>query len=60
MTQSQCIKVFTKDDGEFIHELRRAATDDMSKAMNPYHLALSDGLLYVTDRANQCVVVFEG
>ena len=55
----KCIKVFTKEAGEFVREVRRAAADDMSE-LKPNFLTVSDGLLYAADLNNQEVAVFEG
>ncbi len=54
-----CIKVYTKEDGKFVRELRRSASDGVRELV-PYFLAVSDGLLYATDGGNQDVAVFEG
>ena len=58
VTSRMCIKVFTKADGAFIREVKRAATEATSE-MQPRCLSISDGVLYVTDTANQCIALFE-
>ena len=60
VTSNNCIKVFAKEGGAFVREVRRAAADGMREG-NPNYLALGgDGCLYATDCRNQCVSVFEG
>ena len=59
VTSDRVIKVFTKQDGTFVREVSRLETATMSRAHFQY-MAVSDGLLYATDYANQCISVFEG
>ena len=55
-----CIKVFAKEGGAFVREVRRAAADGMAE-LKPFYLALGgDGCLYASDFNNKCVAVFEG
>ena len=51
-SEENCIKVFTKEGGQFIGEVAGVGT------LRPYDLAVNGGMLYVVDTARQCIAVF--
>ena len=55
----RCIKVFTRQGGQFVREGRGGAANG-AQEMRPWDLTVSDGVLYATEKSIACVAVLEG